>query len=102
MWEVDPEATKQFIESFWSAHVLNWSNVDMNRHGSLSERLERPWKYEYQGGPVFFESNAIPFDSTGSDLYYAAVMLSRLSGREESMIWAKRLAYRYVETRNPD
>lgn len=31
MWSVDSKATKTFIESFWSAHILDWSNLDMNR-----------------------------------------------------------------------
>ncbi|MFQ6035132.1 MAG: pectate lyase, partial [Sedimentisphaerales bacterium] len=40
MWQVDPEATKTFIEAFWSAHIIDWSNLDMNRHGKMNERLE--------------------------------------------------------------
>ncbi|MBA7634362.1 hypothetical protein ES703_41946 [subsurface metagenome] len=31
MWQVNPDVTKTFIESFWSAHILDWSNLDMNR-----------------------------------------------------------------------
>jgi len=27
MWEVNPQATKQFIEAFWSTTILNWSNL---------------------------------------------------------------------------
>jgi pectate lyase len=101
MWKVDPQATKQFIESFWSAHILDWSNLDMNRHGDLKEPLEEPWRRDYEGGPVFFEGNGITFATTGSDLYYAAAILSKLSGKKDPLIWAKRLAYRYVETRDP-
>jgi len=100
MWEVDPNATKQFIEAFWSAHIMDWSNLDMNRHASLSESLEVPWKHEYVGGPVFFKSWGFSVLITGSDLCYAAATLSMLSGERKPLIWGKRLAYRYVETRN--
>ena len=105
IWQVNPEATKTFIEAFWLAHILDWSNLDMNRIGYFDSRLEEPWQHEYKGGPVFFESkagSAVSFMSTGSDLFYAAGWLSRLSGKKEPLIWSKRLAQRYVETRVPN
>ena len=43
----------------------------------------------------------LTFHNAGSDFYYAAGMLSKLSGTPEPLVWAKRLAYRYVETRDP-
>jgi pectate lyase len=103
MWEVNSSATKQFIEAFWSAHILDWSNLDMNRYEVVSERFENPWRHEYKGGPVFFRSkrsDGMSFMSAGSDLYYAASFLSKLSGEKEPLVWGKRLAHRYVETRN--
>ena len=36
MWKINPKATEQFIESFWSAHIVDWSNLDMNRIGSIT------------------------------------------------------------------
>ncbi|HUU16095.1 MAG TPA: ankyrin repeat domain-containing protein [Sedimentisphaerales bacterium] len=105
MWQVDSKATKQLIENFWSAHVLNWSNLDMNRHGSMDEQIESAWKHNYEGGPVFFESilpSACSFSNTGSDLFYAGSMLYKLSNDKEALVWSKRLAYRYIETRDPE
>jgi len=101
MWEVNSKETKRFIEAFWSAHILDWSNLDMNRHGPMKMQLAHPWKYEYEGGPVFFETRAASFINTGSDLFYAGSMLHKLSLEKEPLVWSKRLAYRYVETRNP-
>jgi pectate lyase len=103
MWEVNSNATKQFIEAFWSAHILDWSNLDMNRYAMMSERFENPWHHEYKRGQVFFRSkewNGTPVMSAGSDLYYAAALLSKLSEEREPLVWSKRLAYRYVETRS--
>jgi len=102
MWRVDSEKTKEFIESFWSAHILDWRNLDMDRIGGFNEDLETPWSHEYIGGPVFFRSKhaaSHSFFNTGSDLFYAGGVLSRLSGAREPLIWSKRLAHRYVETR---
>ncbi|MHC4691674.1 MAG: pectate lyase [Planctomycetota bacterium] len=101
MWQVNPKATKKFLDSFWAAHILNWSNLEMNRHGSTKKTLDDPWQNEYEGGPVFFWGTGLSFINTGSDLFYAGAMHTKLSGQKQSLIWAKRLAYRYVETRNP-
>jgi ankyrin repeat protein len=103
MWEVNPQATKQFIEAFWSGHVLDWSNLDFDRHCyGMDQVLAKPWDYEYMGGPVFFKGKGgLSFGNTGSDLCYAAALLTKLSGDTKSLIWSKRLAHRYVEARNP-
>jgi pectate lyase len=101
MWEVDPEATRLFIESFWSAHIIDWSNLAMNRHGDTRGHLREAWVHEYKGGPVFFESKGASFINTGSDLFCSAAILSSLSGEQAPLIWSKRLARRYVETRDP-
>ena len=29
MWQVSPEETKRFIEAYWSAHIIDWSNLDL-------------------------------------------------------------------------
>lgn len=102
MWEVDPHATQQFIEAFWSAHILDWSRLDMNRHGMYGARRTGPaWKERYRGGPVFFPGMGLSFFNTGSDLFYAAALLHEFTGRPEPLEWANRMAQRYVETRDP-
>jgi pectate lyase len=105
MWEVNPKATRQFIESFWSGHIRDWSNLDMDRHCyQMNQTLEEAWKHEYKGGPVFFKpKQGIPasFITTAGPLVQGATVLTKLSGDGESLVWAKRLAHRYVETRDP-
>jgi len=104
MWEVDPQATKRFIEAFWSAHILDWSNLDFNRHAySMNRPVREPWKYEYKGGPVFLETIGSRYTgiSTGIDLVYAAAWLTKLSGDKEPLVWGNRLARRYINTRHP-
>jgi len=105
MWQVDPDATKRFIGAFWSAHIRDWSNLDMGRHGNIMRLPSEPWKHEYKGGPVFFEPPRGPrgsFICAGSNLFHGAASLTKLSGDSEPLVWAKRLAYRYVETRDPN
>jgi len=103
MWQVAPDATKTLIEAFWSAHILDWSNLDMNRIGSLVKPLAEPWKHKYEGGPIFFESkkDGHAFFTTGTSLVQAGTVLALLSGQEEPLVWSQRLIQRYVDTRHP-
>jgi len=101
MWEIDPRATRQFIEAFWSGHVLDWSSLDIDRHCyEMSKPLKKPWDYQYEGGPLFKGRGFSP-TSIGGDLYYSAALLTKFTGDERPLVWAKRLAHRYVETRHP-
>jgi pectate lyase len=103
MWQVNPEATKRLIESFWSVHIKDWLHLDMDRIGRYDDAGEEPWNHKYEEGPIYLESGGgIPFLNAGTDLLYAAAMLTKLSGDKEPLVWAKRLAYRYVRTRHPN
>ncbi|GCF15873.1 pectate lyase [Haloarcula mannanilytica] len=99
LYDVSPDATRQFVKAFWNAHVLDWDSLDFNRHGGWNEPIGTLWDHEYEGGDVFFWGDGLTFVNTGSDLYYAAGVLADLTGEDEPLAWAKRLAHRYVETR---
>jgi len=99
LWSVDPDATRRFVEAFWAAHVLDWDRLDFNRHGEWGPETAGVWDRDYAGGDVFFWGDGLTFVNTGSDLYYAAGLLSALDGDDAPRRWAERLAERYVETR---
>jgi len=104
MWEVNSKETKRSIEAFWSAHILDWSNLDMDRLAFFKEALEEPWNHEYKRGTMFFESkrsNATAAIYTGTSLIHAGTTLYRLSGEKQTLVWSRRLAERYVDTRHP-
>jgi pectate lyase len=101
MWEIDPDATRKFIESFWSNHILRWDILDMNRHGYYKPVPPGPWDHDYVGGPVPFAGEGLTFINTGSDLWYAAALLYQFSGNKQALTWAKRMAGRYAEARDP-
>ncbi|MDS0223046.1 hypothetical protein NDI54_17000 [Haloarcula sp. S1AR25-5A] len=98
-YEVAPEATREFVSAFWNAHVLDWTTLDFNRHGAWNASMGDLWDHEYEGGNVFFWGDGLTFVNTGSDLYYAAGVLADLAEEDEPLTWAKRLARRYIETR---
>lgn len=103
LWSVDPAATRGFIEAFWDRHILDWGNLDMNRHGDYGMRpaAMSPWSHALDLAPVFFVGQGLSFKNTGSDLFYAAALLGRLTGEPGPRDWARRMARRYVETRDP-
>lgn len=41
MCGVNPKATRRFIEAYWSAHILDWSNLDMNRTCFFSDAITK-------------------------------------------------------------
>jgi pectate lyase len=103
LWAASPGATRAFIEAFWEAHVLDWNNLDMNRHGSFGRAppLSAPWGRSLSLTPVFFVGRGLSFRNTGADLIQAAGELARLSGEGAPLLWAEALAQRYVATRHP-
>jgi pectate lyase len=101
MWQVSPEATRRFIEGFWSAHILDWSRLDMNRHGLYDTKRKHTWDHSYIGGPVPFTGRGLSFIHTGSDMIYAAVLLSEKTDDRRPLVWARRLAERYLDASHP-
>jgi len=104
MWKVDPEATEQLIRVIWSGHVVDWSNLEIDRFGLRSEDIEEPWNHEYERESTFFEGKRSWGSSnilTASSLIQAGAILNRLANQQQPLIWSKRLAKRFVDTRQP-
>ncbi len=101
MWRIDPDATRKLIEAAWAAHVLNWENLDFNRHGNYGVDPTGVWDHTYKGGKVPFIGKGLTFMISGTDLVYAAAMLSHFSGDPKPLVWAERLAQRYMDARHP-
>ena len=102
MWEVDPAATEQFLKALWNAHVLDWGKLDFNRHGRYGKKMGALWESEFHNPQPFFEGEGLTFINCGTDLIYAGVMLYKFTGDRPALLWAKRLAERYVKARHPE
>jgi len=101
MWEVDKEKTARFIRAFWNSQILDWSKLDFDHRGEYNKKMGQLWNSEYHQPEPFFEGDGITYISSGSDLIYAASILSSLSGEDSALIWAKRMAEQYVRARHP-
>lgn len=102
MHRVDSGATANFLRAFWNAHILDWEQLDMNRHGAYGLQRGALWDHPFADPEPFFEGTGLTFINAGSDLIQAAGMLHALQGEEEALEWAHRLAEMYVKARHPD
>jgi pectate lyase len=100
MWQVNPEATRRHIEAVWTAHIIDWGSLDFNRHGRYGDHERQTWDHEYREDPVPFEGKGLTFMMSATDLIYAAAKLSKLTKDRRPLVWAKRLAKRYVDARH--
>ena len=128
MLEVDEDAVKKYLEQQWAAHVIDWSTLDINRHGentTVLTKYEVPEKSNsillrpVPTSDVVDPSNVVTtatntqalqlpnsqgltFINAGSDLYYAAYLLGELTGNPMAISWGKYLARQYQLARNPE
>lgn len=100
MYEVDANATTKFIQAFWNAHVYDWNELDIGRHGQYGLDFETVWDRELVQLAPFRESVGLSFINTGNDLIYAAATLYQLTGDQDALKWAKHLAYQFVIARD--
>lgn len=101
MAEADAPATEAYVRALWNAHVLDWSTLDMNRHGAYGKPMGRLWASGFAGAEPFFAGDGLTFINCGSDLIAAAGWLARRTGEIGALTWAKRLARQYVRARDP-
>jgi pectate lyase len=102
MWDVDKQATIDFIRSHWNAHVLDWNTLDFNRHGNYGRKMGNLWDHEFKFPEPFFEGTGLTFLISAMDLIYSGGTLYMLNGEEGALKWSKLLADQYVKARHPE
>jgi len=105
MWDVDPEATTQFIRALWAGHVTDWNILDMNRHSRYHDGpppAADVWNRPFAEPQPYFEGDGLTFLNAGADLIYAGSMLFSLAGEQGALDWALRMAGMYTKARHPD
>ncbi len=105
MWEVDQEATAQYIRAVWDGHVRDWRDLTMNRHASYESGpppTSSIWENQFDDPEPFFEAPALSFLNAGADLIFSAGMLYGLGGEQGAIDWALRMADMYTKARHPE
>lgn len=102
MWEVNPEATRKMLRAMWNAHILDWSKLDLNRHGEYDLEKGRLWDHKFEQPEPFFEGEGLTFINAGTDMVQSALSLYLLDGDEGAKEWGIRLYEQYVRARHPE
>lgn len=112
MYEVRPEATIKFLQQMWTAHIVDWAGLDMNRHGSyasaynpnvFTDPIPDHDVVDVEKLPTMPLANGsyLPFINAGTDLAYAAYTLYEKTGDELAKKWADYLMRQYHVASNP-
>jgi len=104
MHRVDPASTRRLMETVWGSHILDWTRLDYNRHGSVNKPRPAQWDH------AFDEHLEVPFPAQGGNLSFcnvtpplthAGVMLALLEDHDDALVWTRRLLYRWQQGRHP-
>lgn len=98
---VRPAAAARFVRAFWNAHILDFSTLDMSRHGEYGRPMGALWDSPFATPAPFREGLGLSFINCGSDLILAAALQHRLAGEPGALLWARRLDALYVQARHP-
>ncbi len=102
-WKIDPEGTKRMITGLWNEHILDWSNLAMNRHGVFNTPMTDVWDSEFTDTDPWMEAaNAAAFMSTGNDLMEMAFFLTEATGDPKYAVWGERMLDKYIAVGNPE
>ncbi len=104
MHRVNPAATRKVLETIWGTHVLDWTRLDYNRHGSVKKPCAPQWDHEFQ------EQIEVPFPAAGGNLSFCnvtpplvhcGVSLAVMYEDGGALLWTRRLAHRWQQGRDP-
>ena len=104
MQRVDPAATRRLMETVWGSHILNWTRLDYNRHGSVMKPRPAQWEHtfdEHVEVPFPAEGGNLSFCNVTPPLTHAGVMLALLEDHDDALTWTRRLLYRWQQGRHP-
>ena len=101
MFAVNPAATRKLIDAIWNAHLDDWANLELSRHGRYGLSPGLLWEHPFHDPPPFRATRGLSFLPAGNDLIYAAGRLYKQTGYLPALVWAKRLAWMYVKARHP-
>mgnify|MGYP006294154831 CR=1 FL=1 len=102
-YEADAKRTEAFIDALWGGHVLAWDRLEFNRH-ARARRTHRPkWGAPFDGDlsvPFIGRRHTTTYSGQAHSMLCAGAALTRLTGRPEGLLWARRLGRRFVQARN--
>ncbi len=102
MYEVHPEGVKRYLEGCWNSHIIDWSNLSMNRHGYYNKPMSALWDSEYTDTSIDFDNgHNLAFQNAGDDFINFAFFIAEKTGDKGPEIWGRRMLQKFIDTVNP-
>lgn len=112
--ELDPQKAENILRDHWCAIINDWGYLNFNRHAVIKNGTSpnyAGWNSAGEENDTFIElpaddpwvkSQDLCFSSSCASMLNMAQQLYKYFGDEKALLWAKRLIYRYINTRNPE
>ncbi len=112
--ELDPQKAENILRDHWCAIINDWGYLNFNRHAVIKNGTSpnyAGWNSAGEENDTFIElpaddpwvkSTDLCFSSSCASMLNMAQQLYKHFGDEKALLWAKRLIYRYINTRNPE
>jgi pectate lyase len=105
MWRVNPDATRDLMETIWGGHILDWSRLDYNRHASNTEAYDCNWDQEFDYDlevPFPALGNNLSFCNVTPTLMHSGLALAVLDNNDKALNWSRRLCLRWQQARHSE
>ncbi len=102
MWQVDPQATAEFIRAYWNSNLRGWGRLEINRHARYGQERGPLWDSEWEDPEPLY---ATPWSGSLmpiTDMTYSAGWLAHQEGERGALVWAERLRGLVDGARHPD
>lgn len=112
--ELDPQKAENILRDHWCAIINDWGYLNFNRHAIIkngtapnyagwnSAGTPNDTYIELPADDPWVKSQDLCFSSSCASMLNMAQQLYKYFGDEKALLWAKRLIYRYINTRNPE
>lgn len=104
MWRVNPDATRDLLETIWAGHILDWSRMDYNRHASTTKEYSCDWEQEFDYDievPFPALGNNLSFCNVTPTIMHSGLTLAVLDHNISALTWSRRLSLRWQQARHP-
>ena len=104
MWRVNPDATRDLMETIWGGHILDWSRLDYNRHASNTKAYICDWDQEFDSDievPFPALGNNLSFCNVTPTLMHSGLTFAVLDHNKKALAWSRLLCLRWQQARHP-
>ena len=106
-FRLNEDKATEMVHGLWNAHVFNWNQLFLNRHGEYFKTHTDGgnWNYAYSFEPLdelSRRTDGMGFRAFTNDLAESGAVLYRYTGDENAKRWAYNVISSFYSLRDPD